>query len=124
MPRVLPFPIIDRLNASTARADLEAAVHVDVDWGQQELFFRREVAKVLGRYTDPTENFREVFHLLSELLGLNRGRLYLLDAALDSLVLSHAYGITKEEMARGVLARSEGVTGQAFESGQLLHCLY
>ncbi|WP_254067852.1 sigma-54-dependent Fis family transcriptional regulator [Burkholderia sp. L27(2015)] len=105
---------------SSARVDLATEVHVDVDWPTQELFFRRELAEVIGRYSDSTKTFREIFHLLSELLGLNRGRLFLFDAATDRLILKHAYGLTREEMVRGVLARGEGVTGQIYESGQLV----
>ncbi|PLZ00619.1 sigma-54-dependent Fis family transcriptional regulator [Burkholderia sp. WAC0059] len=104
---------------SSARADLAVGVHVDVDWSRQELFFRRELAKVVGRFSNSTENLREVFHLLSEILGLNRGRLFLVDPATGMLTLRCAYGLTREEMARGILTRGEGITGKVFESGQL-----
>ncbi|EOH6072833.1 sigma 54-interacting transcriptional regulator [Burkholderia cenocepacia] len=108
----------DRLAPSFARADLNAGVHIDVDWASQELFFRRELAKVAGRFSNSEENLREVFHLLSEMLGLNRGRLFLADAT-GKLTLRCAYGLTRGEMARGVFAPGEGVTGRVFLSGQL-----
>ncbi|ETN83297.1 GAF domain protein [Necator americanus] len=108
----------DRLVPSSARADLDVEVHIDVDWASQELFFRRELAKVAGRFSNSEENLREVFHLLSEILGLNRGRLFLADAA-GKLTLRCAYGLTRGEMARGVFAPGEGMTGRVFLSGQL-----
>ncbi|TDQ89398.1 sigma-54-dependent Fis family transcriptional regulator [Paraburkholderia silvatlantica] len=108
----------DRLVPSSARADLDVEVHIDVNWASQELFFRRELAKVAGRFSNSEENLREVFHLLSEILGLNRGRLFLADAA-GKLTLRCAYGLTRGEMARGVFAPGEGMTGRVFLSGQL-----
>jgi Nif-specific regulatory protein len=123
MPPISASPSLHCADASaggsSARADLATEVHVDIDLSVQELFFRRELAKVVGRYSNRAENFREVFHLLSELLGLNRGRLFLFDTSLDQLVLRHAYGLTRDEMKRGVLARGEGLTGRVFESGQV-----
>jgi len=123
MPPIRPSRSLHRddmaAGGSSARADLAMEVHVDIDWAVQELFFRRELAKVVGRYANPPENFREVFHLLSELLGLNRGRLFLFNATTDQLILTHAYGLTRDEMTRGVLARGEGLTGRVFESGQV-----
>lgn len=110
---------IDTTNHSSARADLALEVHVDVNWSSHELFFRRELAKVVGRFSNSAENLREVFHLLSEILGLNRGRLFLFDPATGMLALRCAYGLTREEMARGIFAPGEGITGKAFESGQL-----
>src|SRR6266702_7077860 len=110
---------VNAINRSSARADLALEVHVDVNWSLHELFFRRELAKVVGRFSNSAENLREVFHLLSEILGLNRGRLFLSDPATGRLTLRCAYGLTRDEMARGAFAPSEGITGKVFESGQL-----
>jgi len=65
MPPIRPSRSLHRddmaAGGSSARADLAMEVHVDIDWSVQELFFRRELAKVVGRYANPPENFREVF---------------------------------------------------------------
>ncbi|WP_413729973.1 sigma 54-interacting transcriptional regulator [Sodalis sp. RH22] len=103
----------------SARAELTTEVHVNVDWAQHELFFRREMAKILIRYTDTDENLREVFHLLSEILGLNRGRLFIYDDKSGLLSIRCAYGLTLREKARGLLQPDEGVTGKVFLSGQM-----
>lgn len=102
-----------------ARGDLAEDVHVAVDWAEQELFFRREMAKVISRFSSSTENLKEVFHLLSEILGLNRGRMFLLNPATGLLNLCCGYGLTRAEIERGVLAPGEGITGKVFESGQV-----
>lgn len=41
------------------------------------------------------------------------------DPCTETLRVTHAYGLTREEMARGVLSAGEGVTGRVFESGQV-----
>ncbi|TCL02044.1 sigma-54-dependent Fis family transcriptional regulator [Sodalis ligni] len=104
---------------SSARAALTPDVHVNVDWAQHELFFRREMAKIYSRYTDTDQNLREVFHLLSEILGLNRGRLFIYDDNSGLLSIRCAYGLTEKEKARGILRPDEGVTGKVFVSGQM-----
>jgi Nif-specific regulatory protein len=106
------------LVASTARADLAADVHIDVDWPQHELFCRRELAKIFGKTLDPLDGIRQIFHLLSELLGLNRGRLVLQDPATGLLHVRCAYGLTREQIERGCFRPGEGITGQAFVSGE------
>ncbi len=104
---------------SSARAALTADVHVNVDWTQHELFFRREVAKVFSRYSDTDDSLREIFHLLSEILGLNRGRLFMYDDQSKLLSIRCAYGLTEKEKARGILRPDEGVTGKVFVTGQM-----
>ena len=50
-----------------------------LDWRAQELLLMREVMKLVGRSLAPGLVFREMLHLMSELLGLNRGRMVLAD---------------------------------------------
>ncbi|WP_459719174.1 sigma-54-dependent Fis family transcriptional regulator [Paraburkholderia sp. 2C] len=120
LPPADSSPEVALMPHSSAREDLTPDVHVEVDWALHELFFRREMAKLVGRYSNSTETLREVFHLLSEFLGLNRGRLFLFDPVRRKLVLRCAYGLTHDEMERGVISPGEGMTGIAFESGQLM----
>ncbi len=82
----------------------------------------REVMRLIGKSLAPGVVLREMLHLMSELLGLNRGRIVLLDAeAPDGLGMAricHAYGLTRAEVARGVYAVGEGVTGRVLATGQ------
>jgi Nif-specific regulatory protein len=87
-------------------------------WRDIEVFFVREVAKLLGRSLDPAIVVREILHLSSELLGLNRGRLLLYDARRDELAVRYAYGLTAAEMGRGRFKAGEGVTGRVFATGE------
>ena len=93
-----------------------------IDWRAQELLLLREVMKLVGRSLAPGFVLREMLHLMSELLGLNRGRIVLRDAREgDDLSpvarIAHAYGLTAEEAARGVYRPGEGITGRVLATG-------
>jgi Nif-specific regulatory protein len=97
-----------------SRKPAVAAVERLVD---EERLLYREVAKRLGRSLEPERAMREMLHLMSELLGLNRGRVLLPDDS-GALRIRVAYGLTREEMTRGRYAAGEGVTGRVYASGE------
>jgi Nif-specific regulatory protein len=88
-----------------------------VDWHKHELLLIREVGRLLGRSVEPDYVIRQTLRLLSEWVGLNRGRVLLWDAGEERLRIRHAYGLTADEAARGVFARGEGVCGEVLRSG-------
>jgi Nif-specific regulatory protein len=94
------------------------------DWARQELLLMREVMKLVGQSLTPAPVLREMLHLMSELLGLNRGRLVLAtpephatQGAPRRATIQHAYGLTEAETARGVYAWGEGITGRVLATG-------
>jgi Nif-specific regulatory protein len=89
-------------------------------WASQELLVIREIARLLGRSLDPGHTIREILRLLSEFLGLNRGRIVLPDAEGGQLAIRYAYGLTEAEIRRGRYAVGEGITGRVYASGQTL----
>ncbi|WP_422844203.1 sigma-54 interaction domain-containing protein [Acidovorax sp. M2(2025)] len=94
------------------------------DWHRQELLLMREVMRLIGRSLAPGLVLREMLHLMSELLGLNRGRIVLVDDASAApgtqrtASIQHAYGLTQAEVARGHYAWGEGITGRVLATGQ------
>ena len=84
----------------------------------EELLVIRESVALLGKSQDEGLVVREILHLLSEFLGLNRGRVVLPNAASGTLNIRHAYGLTQEEVARGEYLPGEGITGRVMASGQ------
>jgi Nif-specific regulatory protein len=93
-----------------------------IDWHAQELLLMREVMKLVGRSLASKLVLREMLHLMSELLGLNRGRIVLVDDSLPAgsqktASVHHGYGLTDEEAARGVFKWGEGITGRVLASG-------
>jgi Nif-specific regulatory protein len=106
----------------------------DPPWRAQELLLMSEVMRLVGQSLAPEVVLREMLHLLSELLGLNRGRIVLADSA-DAAegaaaggsrranapgpsAIRYAYGLTSAEMARGRYAAGEGITGAVLATGQ------
>lgn len=88
----------------------------------------REVMRLIGKSLAPGVVMREMLHLMSELLGLNRGRIVLTDHSDPSAHhdaapgtrarICYAYGLTQAEMERGVYRQGEGITGRVLSSGQ------
>ena len=98
-----------------------------------------EVMRLVGKSLAPEVVLREMLHLMSELLGLNRGRIVLADfvgdIALEGLAdrkpetraapgdmpssaIRYAYGLTKAEMACGRYGPAEGITGRVLATAQ------
>jgi len=95
-----------------------AVAPVSNRWAEHESLLVRETLKRLGRSLDPADSIREMLHLLSELLGLNRGRVLLFDSEAKALTIRYAYGLTRAEMRRGRFAPGEGVTGKVYRTGE------
>ncbi len=85
---------------------------------EEELLVIRESTRLLGKSLEPGLVIREILHLISEFLGLNRGRVVLKKAGSTDYEIRYAYGLTNEEMARGVYQPGDGVTGRALQSGE------
>jgi Nif-specific regulatory protein len=97
----------------------------DPPWHAQEQLLMSEVISLIGKSLAPSVVLREMLHLMSELLGLNRGRIVLADPPVSSKAsqsgssrICFAYGLTQAEVARGVYAQGEGITGRVLANGQ------
>ena len=88
------------------------------DWRAQELLLMHEVMRLVGRSLSPETVLREMLHLMSELLGLNRGRIVLREPESAQARIQHAYGLTRAEAQRGRYAVGEGITGRVLATGQ------
>jgi Nif-specific regulatory protein len=95
------------------------------DWRAQEILLLSQVMRGVGQSLAPAVVLREMLHLMSELLGLNRGRIVLAEgdgsqppADSGTSRIHHAYGLTREEAARGRYGPGEGVTGRVLGTGQ------
>jgi len=100
---------------SDASAGSESAGY----WREHEMLLLQQVMALVGKSLSPAPALREMLHLMSELLGLNRGRIVLADETGRSGRIRYAYGLTAEEIGRGVYAYGEGITGRALQHGQL-----
>src|SRR3569623_1242391 len=83
----------------------------------EEMLVIRESARLVGKSLEPGPVIREMLHLVSEFLGLNRGRVVLRQPDGD-YAIRYAYGLTATEIERGVYHPGVGVTGRALQSGE------
>ena len=121
-----------RLMRASSTVSPSAIASADPPWRAQELLLMSEVMRLVGQSLAPEVVLREMLHLLSELLGLNRGRVVLADgvdvaegsspnrAPSGPSSIRYAYGLTRAEMARGRYAAGEGITGAVLATGQAM----
>lgn len=88
----------------------------------EQLLLVSQLMRLVAKGAGADLLLREMLHLMSELLGLHHGRVVLFDAGASDLEapsarIRMAYGLTREEIARGVYAWDEGITGRALSSG-------
>lgn len=84
----------------------------------EELLLLREAVAHLGQSLDPAIQIREMLRLLSDRLGLQRGRVALPDADGQTLSIRYAHGLSPDEIRRGRYGMGEGVTGKVMVTGQ------
>lgn len=105
------------MDNATAEQDFEASPSF---WRSQEMLLLQQVTGLMGKELASDTVLNEMLHLLSELLGLNRGRIVLFDEAAGQACIRYAYGLTRDEIKRGVYALEEGITGRVLARGQLI----
>jgi Nif-specific regulatory protein len=86
---------------------------------ESELLVVQEAARLITKSSNPELAIKGILRLLSQLLGLNRGRVLLPCPDDGTLDIRYAYGLTKEERSRGRYMIGEGITGKVFQTGQL-----
>lgn len=83
-------------------------------WRALEILLLQQVMQNVGKGGTPDAAIKTMLHLMSELLGLNRGRIILPEASGESLSIRYAYGLTAAQKARGRYLNGEGITGTVF----------
>ena len=84
----------------------------------EELLVIRESARLMGKSLEPGPVIREMLHLMSEFLGLNRGRVVLRQPGGADFAICYAYGLTQDEIRRGVYRVGEGISGRVLQDGE------
>lgn len=85
--------------------------------GDFDLGVIHEAAKLIGNSDAPELAITGILRLISEFLGLNRGRVLLPSVTQDKLQIRYSYGLQKSEQARGVYAIDDGITGKVMRTG-------
>lgn len=103
--------------ANNVKSELDSS-ETPAYWRAQEMLLLQQVMALAGKNFSPEPVFKEMLHLLSELLGLNRGRIVLCNEGEKSGTIRHAYGLTRDEVGRGKYVFNEGITGHVLATGQ------
>lgn len=85
---------------------------------QTDVVVIEQAARLIAHSTEPEYAIQSILRLLSQLLGLNRGRVLIPDEQSGVLHIRYAYGLTQEERERGVYSLGEGVSGRVMKTGQ------
>lgn len=86
---------------------------------ESELLVVHEASKLITRYVEPGPAIQGILRLLSQLVGLNRGRVLLPDIQNGTLEIKYSYGLTEKERERGRYMIGEGITGKVYQTGQI-----
>lgn len=92
-------------------------VHND-EGSASDLTVLHESAKLIGQAATPEIAISGTLRLMSQMLGLNRGRVLLPSATGETLRIRYSYGLRDEEHRSGVYNIGEGITGSVMKSGQ------
>ena len=85
----------------------------------QDALILSEAADLLGRSLEASITIPGVLRLLSQLVGLNRGRVVLPDATGSKLSIQYAYGLRDREREQGIYNLGEGITGYVMQTGRV-----
>jgi Nif-specific regulatory protein len=86
---------------------------------ESELLVVHEASKLITKYVEPDPAIQGILRLLSQLLGLNRGRVLLPDIQNGTLEIKYSYGLTENERDRERYMIGEGITGKVYQTGQI-----
>ena len=78
-----------------------------------------EAARCIGSEGSSQEAVNKILRLMSEMVGLNRGRVLLPDEATGGLRIRFSYGLTQDQVDKGLYSPGEGITGKVMQSKQV-----
>ena len=83
----------------------------------KELTLINEIAKVLSKGTSPTNAINETLKIMYSFWDVRYSFVALYNKNIKVLNITHAFGMSKEEIERGIFRRGEGITGKVFKTG-------
>ncbi|HEY7775596.1 MAG TPA: sigma 54-interacting transcriptional regulator [Kineobactrum sp.] len=88
------------------------------DTGAVDLTVLHEAVKLIGQPDAPDVTITGTLRLMSQMLGLNRGRVLLPWSDDNTVRIRYSYGLTDVERDRGIYSFEEGITGKVMTTGQ------
>lgn len=106
--------IVPELTGSSSLTTSEFLQYEDQSY---DLGVVHEAAKLISSSHTPELAITGILRLMSEFLGLNRGRVLLPESSGDRLQIRYSYGLQPEERSRGVYGMDDGITGKVMKRG-------
>ncbi|MDO5059379.1 MAG: sigma 54-interacting transcriptional regulator, partial [Neisseria sp.] len=90
------------------------------EWRALEMLLLQQVIQNLGKDEGGHDTALKIMlQLMSELFGLNQGRIVLQHLNDENASIAHSYGMSREQVQRGVYAPNEGVTGAVLANSHM-----
>ena len=91
------------------------------EWRAQEMLLLQQVIQNLGKDGGAHHTALKIMlQLMSEFFGLNQGRIVLQHIDDENASIRYAYGMSPEQVARGVYAPDEGITGTVLKHAYMI----
>ncbi|QER41856.1 GAF domain-containing protein [Thermodesulfobacterium sp. TA1] len=84
----------------------------------KELLALLEISKILSSSFNLQHNLYQSLKVLSDILDMKRATITLYDSETNTLHISVAYGLTPEQIKRGIYKKGEGIVGKVFDTGE------
>lgn len=102
-------------------AGKEKKQHERREWRAQEMLLLQQVVQNLGKDNGAHHTALKIMlQLMSELFGLNQGRIVLQHTNDENASIAYSYGMSPEQVARGVYAPNEGITGTVLANSYMI----
>ncbi len=79
---------------------------------ESDLTVINEAAKLIGQSATPEIAIGGILRLMSQMLGLNRGRVLQPLPSQEKMCIRYSYGLTAAERAKGIYSIGEGISGK------------
>ncbi|RPH19884.1 MAG: GAF domain-containing protein [Alteromonadaceae bacterium TMED7] len=96
---------------------LSKAINNTTEEGESDLFVIHEAAKMISHSESPELAITNILRLISQIIGLNRGRVLLPSITDSRLHIRYSYGLEAEEYQRGIYDVDDGITGKVMKTG-------
>ncbi len=83
----------------------------------KELTLINEIAKVLSRGVSSSDAINEALKIMYSFWDVRHSFVALYNRNLRVLNITHAFGLSKDEIERGIFKKGEGITGKVFKTG-------
>lgn len=91
------------------------------NWRAKEMLLLQQVIQNLGKDNGAHNTaLKTMLQLMSELFGLNQGRIVLQHTDDPNASITHSYGMSPEQVARGTYAPGEGITGTVLAHSHMI----